>query len=90
MKNRAREYSDARVQYLALSNQEYTMMARPDSMAQRNENIRQEPSSPQSLLWPILIELWLSSILIGFFVVRILGSQTAHRILGHFGYRPLR
>jgi hypothetical protein len=41
-------------------------------------------------LWPRLIELWIAGVLIAFFVVRVLGSQTARGLLNHLGRRPLQ
>ncbi|MFI5058060.1 MAG: hypothetical protein ACHQLQ_07725 [Candidatus Acidiferrales bacterium] len=32
-------------------------------------------------LWPRLIELWISAVLVVFFLIRVLGSHTAQRIL---------
>jgi hypothetical protein len=32
-------------------------------------------------LWPRLIELWLTAVVVGFFLIRVLGSQTAKRLL---------
>jgi hypothetical protein len=32
-------------------------------------------------LWPWLIEVWISGVLVTFFVVRILGSNTSQRVL---------
>jgi hypothetical protein len=42
-----------------------------------------------SAIWPRLIELWLASILITFFVVRILGSRFVQHVLGGLGHRHL-
>jgi hypothetical protein len=38
-------------------------------------------------LWPRLIELWISAVLVIFFIVRILGSSTAKHILSSVGHR---
>jgi hypothetical protein len=36
-------------------------------------------------LYPWLINLWIASVLIGFFVVRVLGSSLGHRVLSVLG-----
>jgi hypothetical protein len=38
-------------------------------------------------VYPLLIELWLLSVLLGFFVVRILGSGLGRRVLSAIGIR---
>jgi hypothetical protein len=35
--------------------------------------------------WPIAIQLWILGVIAGFFVVRVLGSHTAQRILNSIG-----
>jgi hypothetical protein len=48
----------------------------------------QAPPSERPLLhriYPLLIELWIASVLVGFFVVRVLGSSLGHRVLSTFG-----
>jgi hypothetical protein len=48
----------------------------------------QTPRSESTLLhriYPWLIELWIASVLVGFFVVRVLGSSLGHRVLSAFG-----
>jgi hypothetical protein len=35
-------------------------------------------------LWPRAVELWIATVLVTFFVVRVLGSGTGQRILSHF------
>jgi hypothetical protein len=37
-------------------------------------------------LWPRLIEVWLTAVVAGFFLIRILGSQTAKRLLSGLGH----
>lgn len=34
------------------------------------------------VLWPRLMELWILAVLVMFLVIRVLGSQTAQRLLG--------
>jgi hypothetical protein len=41
------------------------------------------------VLWPRLIELWLAAVLVTFFVIRVLASQTAQRLLGRFTHSHL-
>jgi hypothetical protein len=36
-------------------------------------------------MYPWLIEFWIASVLVGFFVVRILGSGLGQRVLSSFG-----
>jgi hypothetical protein len=51
-------------------------------------NPSQPPRAPFiKNIWPRLIELWLAAVLIAFFVVRVLGSSTAQRILNTLGHR---
>ena len=38
-------------------------------------------------IWPFLIEAWIAAILLNFFLVRILGSQTGQRILAGLTHR---
>ena len=45
------------------------------------DEMRSEDRTLSARLRPLLIELWMAGILAGFFVVRILGSQTGQRIL---------
>jgi len=40
-------------------------------------------------IWPHLVELWIVSVLVIFFVVRVLGSQLARRILQSFARHHL-
>ncbi len=37
-------------------------------------------------LWTRLIELWLTAVVVAFFLIRILGSQTAKRLLSGLGH----
>lgn len=43
------------------------------------------PTSLFLRFYPLLIELWLLSVLLGFFVVRILGSGLGRRVLSAIG-----
>jgi hypothetical protein len=38
-------------------------------------------------IYPWLIEFWMAAVLLGFFVVRILGSGLGQRVLSSFGIR---
>lgn len=40
-------------------------------------------------IWPRIIELWIASILVIFFVVRVLGSQSARRIFQSFAHHRI-
>ena len=42
--------------------------------------------SEAGALWPRLIEMWLTAVVVGFFLIRILGSQTAKRLLSGLGH----
>ncbi len=42
---------------------------------------QQRPRSVLQALWPSFIQLWIAAVIAVFFLIRILGSQTAHRIL---------
>jgi hypothetical protein len=56
-----------------------------------DENLASDPPSdsqhPRTLLqalWPRFIELWIAAVIAVFFLIRILGSQTAQRMLAPF------
>ena len=40
-------------------------------------------------LWQRLIELWLSAVIFAFFLIRVLGSQTARRLLARLTHSDL-
>jgi hypothetical protein len=46
-----------------------------------SERTPNRPSSALRRLWPRLIELWLLAVLDVFFLIRVLGSGSAQRIL---------
>ena len=39
------------------------------------------------LLWPRLMELWIFLVIVIFFLIRVLGSHTAQRLLSSIGLR---
>ena len=39
------------------------------------------PRSVLQMLWPHFIQLWIAAVIAVFFLIRIVGSQTAHRLL---------
>jgi hypothetical protein len=43
------------------------------------------PKSVAHRFYSWLIELWIAAVLIGFFIVRVLGSGLGQRLLSHFG-----
>jgi hypothetical protein len=43
------------------------------------------PASLFRRFYPLLIELWLLSVLLGFFIVRVLGSGLGRRVLSAIG-----
>jgi len=52
------------------------------SFAERaDDSVGNKPSSRRTALWSTLINAWLLTVLIAFFIVRILGSGTAQRFL---------
>jgi len=59
-----------------------------DSIPDRKPD-SQRPGALLQTLWPRLIELWISAVLAVFFFIRILGSQTAQRILSRFFHSHL-
>lgn len=42
--------------------------------------------SEAGALWPRLMEFWLTVVVVAFFLIRILGSQTAKRLLSGLGH----
>lgn len=56
------------------------MSASPGNLAPENKSGRQRWVVIAQALWPRLIELWISAVLAVFFLIRALGSHTAHRI----------
>jgi len=42
--------------------------------------------SKTGALWPRLIEFWLTAVVVAFFLIRVLGSQTARRLLSGLGH----
>ena len=38
-------------------------------------------------LWPALVQLWILASIAAFFVIRVLGSQTAQRLLAELQHR---
>jgi hypothetical protein len=42
--------------------------------------------SEAGALWPRLMEMWLTVVVVAFFLIRILGSQTAKRLLSGLGH----
>jgi hypothetical protein len=42
--------------------------------------------SEEGALWPRLIEMWLTAVIVAFFLIRVLGSQTAKRLLSSLGH----
>jgi hypothetical protein len=54
-----------------------------DAIPDRKPDSRR-PATVLQTLWLRLIELWISAVLAAFFFIRILGSQTARRILSRF------
>jgi hypothetical protein len=61
------------------------MGSRPQmiSLLNRKADLHRPPDLLQ-MLWPRLVELWITAVLAVFFFTRVLGSQTAQRILGRF------
>lgn len=60
------------------------MNTSPEESLAEDLDGRKPQRSLLSALWPRLIELWLAGILVVFFLVRVLGSQTVHNILARF------
>jgi len=42
--------------------------------------------SEAGALWPRLIELWLTAVVVAFFLIRVFGSQTGKRLLNGLGH----
>jgi hypothetical protein len=65
-------------------------------MSVHSKNIAEEKTDdPQPrfggahTLWLRLIELWISVVLVTFFLVRVIGSQTGQRFLNHLRHSRL-
>lgn len=56
------------------------MLVPPKERAQRDLPRQRRVPTFLARIWPFLIELWVAAILVTFFFIRVLGSQTAHRI----------
>jgi hypothetical protein len=41
--------------------------------------------APFRRFWPLIIELWIAGVLVAFFVIRIMGSRLAQRLLERLG-----
>ncbi|HXJ05756.1 MAG TPA: hypothetical protein VNH65_11685 [Candidatus Acidoferrum sp.] len=65
------------------------MVESPENSGNENSSGGEEQSSFRLVLWPRIVELWITGVLIVFFVVRVLGSQTARVILSRFGFHPV-
>jgi hypothetical protein len=59
-----------------------------DFLAENNSD-RQRPVAMPRALWPRLVELWISAVLAVFFLLRVLGSHTAQRVLSGFRHPHL-
>ena len=46
--------------------------------------------SEAGALWQRVIELWLAAVVVAFFLIRVLGSQTAKRLLSGLGHSHFR
>ena len=55
----------------------------------KTRSVRKTPVTFLAPLWPRFIELWIAGVLITFFVIRILGSQTAVVLLNRLAGHPL-
>ncbi len=60
-----------------------------DFQPEKTDGLQRRFAEARSL-WPRLIDLWLSAVLVAFFLIRILGSQTAKRLLSglHHSHMP--
>jgi hypothetical protein len=65
----------------ALSLTTSAMTASSDNRGPHPKNVCDEPAGLLRTLWPWLIALWIATVLVTFFIVRILGSNTGKRIL---------
>ena len=48
-----------------------------------------KPAEIARLIWPRLVELWIFMAIATFFLIRVLGSHTAQRLLSSSGRRHL-
>jgi hypothetical protein len=62
------------------------MSVEPEEIFPEKVDERRKWFGEAGALWPRLIELWLTAVLVGFFVIRVLGSQTAKRLLSGLGH----
>jgi hypothetical protein len=62
----------------------------PQLSSASGNSVRRVQAGPLAMLWPRLIELWIAGVVLAFFLVRVLGSQTGQRVLSHFHKSPLQ
>jgi hypothetical protein len=60
-------------------------MATPEHKTQESNS----PPSPLSWIPAWAMNLWIAAILLGFFIIRVLGSGTGQRVLSRLGLRHL-
>jgi hypothetical protein len=58
----------------------------PEEIFQEKADVPRKWFSEAGALWPRLIELWLTAVVVAFFLIRVLGSQTAKRLLSSLGH----
>jgi hypothetical protein len=62
------------------------MNVEPEEIFPEKVDERRKWFSGAGALWTRLIELWLTAVVVAFFVIRVLGSQTAKRLLSGLGH----
>jgi hypothetical protein len=65
------------------------MQAPAESAAEKSEAGPRTPTGFAKLLWQRLVELWISLVILAFFLIRVLGSHTIQRLLGGIAHRHL-
>jgi len=62
------------------------MSVEPEEIFPEKVDARRKWFGQAGTLWTRLIELWLTAVVVAFFLIRILGSQTAKHLLSGLGH----
>ena len=65
------------------------MRAASEEIARRNQEGCGKPAKIMQLLWPRMVELWIFSAIVVFFLIRVLGSRTSQNFLKVIARRHL-
>jgi len=65
------------------------MRASPESITGKNRDGSGKPAEIARFLWPRFVELWIFAAIAIFFLIRVLGSHAAQRLLNGMGRHHL-